>query len=238
MLVWSRAMSKSLEVLDLLIVAAHSSELVGLGAAFGSVSVRGLHVDASEIGVGLPAACVGTMRSLRDRRPRAVILLGSCGLYPETAAGIASPLLTPVIPESVQLLDLAVATSTAAFPDPMPRATSIDRTLADGLASFAPNRLRGALGTTLGITTSDEVAHSLEHHSQCATENLEALGVALACESERVSFATLLVVTNIVGARGRKDWREQRVAAAERGGRILLDWLEAGAPGFNNTGSD
>jgi nucleoside phosphorylase len=224
-----KAMPKSL---DVLIAAAHSSELAGLGPAFGSASVRGLHVDACELGVGMPAACVGAMRCLRDRRPRALILLGSCGVYAGAAASLSAPLLTPMVPETVQLVDLAVATDAAAFPDPMPRTCSFDRALGDGLAGFAPDALRGALATTLGITTSDEVAQSLERATRCTTENLEALGVALACESERVPFAALLVVTNLVGTRGRQAWREQHGLAAERGGRILLDWLEAGAPGL------
>jgi nucleoside phosphorylase len=218
------------EPLDVLIAAAHPSELTGLGVAFGSVCVRCLHVTACAVGVGLPAASVGTVRSLRDRRPRAVVLLGSCGIYPEAASDVA--LLQPVVPDSLQLAELAVARREAAFPDPMPRTGLIDRALADGIAGGTPGVLRGSLATTLGITTSDEVASTLARETGCATENLEATGVALACQAEGVRFAALLVVTNVVGRSGRREWLQHHAAAADRGGRILLDWLEAGAPGL------
>lgn len=218
------------ESLDVLIVAAHPSELAGLGTAFGSAPVRGLHVAARSVGVGLPAATVGTMRNLQDRLPRALILLGSCGTYPHAAAAVS--LLQPVVPDSVLLTDVALARDEAAFPDPMPRTAKVDRLLSDGIARFSPKPLRCALATTLGITTSNEAAQALERQSACATENLEAMGVALACETHGVPFATLLVVTNVVGERGRSEWLQHHDAAAERGGRIVLDWLEAGAPGL------
>jgi len=240
--------------LDVLIAAAHESELAGLRSALGpslTGRVRALHVGTCEIGIGLPAATVGAMRNLRDRRPRALILLGSCGAYPAAAAtalGIAvpeptqpsalevetlpEPLMRVVIPESVHLADAAIARSQAEFPDPMSRTADVDRDLAEGLARFYPNAWRGALATTLGITTSNTLAHRIESDSHCGTENLEALGVALACESEKVPFCALLVITNVVGDRGRGQWRQNHVAAAESGARVLLDWLEADAPGL------
>lgn len=240
--------------LDVLIAAAHESELAGLRSALGpslAGRVRGLHVGTCEIGIGLPAATVGTMRNLRERRPRALILLGSCGAYPAVAAasiGVAvqessqpspgesetlpEPLMRIVIPESVHLADAAIARSQAEFPDPMARTAGVDKDLADGLARFYPNAWRGALATTLGITTSNTLAHRLESDSHCGTENLEALGVGLACESEHVPFCALLVITNVVGDRGRGQWRQNHAAAAGSGARVLLDWLEADAPGL------
>jgi nucleoside phosphorylase len=241
--------------LDVLIAAAHESELAGLRSALGpslTGRVRGLHVGTCEVGIGLPAATIGTMRNLRDRRPRALILLGSCGAYPAVAAtalGIGvhegsqastldaetlpEPLMRVVIPETLHLADAAIARSQAEFPDPMLRMASVDKDLADGLARFDPKAWRGALATTLGITTSNTLAHRIESDSHCGTENLEALGVALACESEHVPFCALLVVTNVVGDRGRGQWRHNHTAAAESGARVLLDWLEADAPGLS-----
>lgn len=221
------------ESLDVLIVVAHPMELAGLGQGFGTTPVRGLHVATCGVGVGLPAASVGTARSVRDMRPRAVILLGSCGIFPDASGSAA--LLQPVVPDDIQLVELAVATKQAAFPDPMPRSAAVDRALAEGLARFAPDVRRGSLATTLGITTSDDVARTLERASGCSTENLEALGVALACEAERVPFAALLVITNVVGSSGRTDWLRNHEPAAVRGGRVVIDWLEAGAPGLGQS---
>src|SRR6202008_122654 len=100
-------------------------------------------------GVGLPAAAVGTMRRLREHRPRGVVLLGTCGMYPAEATALETagspPVLRAVIPESVYLMDVAVARSDAAFPDPMSRIGRVDPVLAGGLASLDPTVLRGAL---------------------------------------------------------------------------------------------
>ena len=233
--------------LDLLIAAAHPAELAGLRVAWGrplSSRVRGLHVAARAIGVGLPAAAVGAARAICELRPRALVLLGSCGVYPSAtrAAGPARGaaratsrhLLIPAIPERVQLVDAAVLGGRAAFPGPMPSGARLHRALTRGLARCAPGALRGTLATTAGITTSNALARRIARETGCETENLEALGVALACEAERVAFAALLVVTNTVGSRGRAQWLEHHAAAAERGARVLTEWLALGAPGLQS----
>ncbi len=74
---------------DLLILAAYAPELVGLRETLGTGLagvVHGVRVVCATVGVGLPAAGAGTMRHLREARPRAVILLGSCGAYPRRPA--------------------------------------------------------------------------------------------------------------------------------------------------------
>jgi nucleoside phosphorylase len=240
------------ESLDVLIAAAHPAELAGLRSLLGPALagvVRGLHVATCEVGVGLPAASAASVCRLRDRRPRALILLGSCGAYPATAgtalaediapqadpASLPWPLLQIAIPDRVLLADPGVASGQAAFPEPMPRTAPIDRALADGLAACARSPLRGALATTLGITTSNELAIRLERSSGCAFENLEALGVALACAAERVPFAALLAITNHVGERGRSQWLAHYARAAERGAEVLAKWLEQAGPGLPAT---
>jgi hypothetical protein len=136
------------------------------------------------------------------------------------------------IPDRVLLADPGVAAGQAAFPEPMPRMAPIDRGLADGLAACTDGPLRGPLATTLGITTSNELAVRLERSSGCAFENLEALGVALACDAQRVAFAALLPITNQVGEQGRSQWLAHHARAAERGAEVLAKWLEQAAPGL------
>jgi nucleoside phosphorylase len=235
------------ERIDLLIAAAHSAELAGLRALLGPAlrgDVRGLHVATCEVGVGLPAASAGTAYRLREHQPRALILLGSCGVYPRAAAGalaanatpafdtIPPPLLRVAIPDRVLLVDAGVARAQAAFPEPMLRAATPDAALAGGLAAFTEAPVHGALATTLAITTSNELAERLERESGCTTENLEALGVALACAAEQVAFAVLLPITNLVGEQGRAQWLAHHARAAERGAQVLAKWLESGAPGL------
>jgi nucleoside phosphorylase len=175
-----------------------------------------------------------------------LILLGSCGVYPAAAeAALAEdvrpeadsrssppPLLRVAIADRVILADPGVANTQAAFPEPMPRSAPIEPGLADGLAAHAEAPLRGSLATTLAITTSSELANRLERSSGCAFENLEALGVALACDAERVAFAALLPITNLVGEQGRSQWLANHARAAERGAEVLVKWLEQGAPGL------
>jgi nucleoside phosphorylase len=217
---------------DLLILAAHAPELVGLRSALGpglSGVVASVRVVCATVGVGLPAAAAGTMRHIRDARARAVLLLGSCGLYPQRAE--FRP-LQALVPTRVRLVDASVLVDKAAFPAPMQLVCAPDNKLADGLALCAPNALRGEVATTLGITTDDALARRLGRKSGCAGENLEAYSVALACASRDLRFASLLIATNAVGSEGREQWRKYQRKAAERGARLVLDWLERGARGL------
>lgn len=217
-------------MLDVLIAAAHPSELEGLREALGrslSARVRDLRVAANTVGVGVPAAALGAMRILREQRPRALVLLGSCGSYTR------APLLTAAVPNTLQLVDAAVLAGQAAFPGPMPVRAQAHRALSAGIAKCAGRGvLRGPLATTSGITTSDALARKIAAKSQCAVENLEGVAVGLACESEGVPFAALLVTTNVVGKHGRKQWLANHAAAAERGAEIVLAWIQKGAPGL------
>ena len=217
---------------DLLILAAHAPELLGLRGTLGTTLagvVDDLRIVCATVGVGLPAAAAGTMRHVRDARPRAVILLGSCGLYPRR--GEWQP-LQPVIPKMIHLVDATVLADKAAFPAPMQLRLETDDELGDGLAQSEPGALRGPVATTLGITTDDSLAGRLGRKSRCCAENLEAFAVALACASRDLPFASVLVTTNLVGSAGREQWQKHQRKAAERGARLLLDWLAHGARGL------
>jgi nucleoside phosphorylase len=217
---------------DLLILAAHAPELLGLRDALGTGLagvVEGLRVVCATVGVGLPAAGGGTMRHVRDARPRAVLLLGSCGLYPRRAEW--KPLL-PVIPKAVRLVDATVLADKAAFPAPMQLVLEPDKALAEGLAQSEPSALRGTVATTLSITTDDQLAGRLGRKTSCCAENLEAFSVALACAARDLPFAAVLVSTNLVGSSGREQWSKHQRKAAERGARLVLEWLARGARGL------
>jgi nucleoside phosphorylase len=217
---------------DLLILAAHAPELVGLRGALGPALhgvIADVRVVCATVGVGLPAAGAGTMRHVRDARPRAVVLLGSCGLYPRRSEFRA---LVPVVPDAVRLVDPSVLADKAAFPAPMQLLMEADVGLSRSLAETDPSSLRGEVATTLSITTDDSLARNIGRKSRCAAENLEAFAVALACATRDLPFACVLVATNEVGSRGREQWRKHQRKAAERGGRLIVDWLEQGARGL------
>jgi nucleoside phosphorylase len=158
-----------------------------------------------------------------------VLLLGSCGLYPRRAE--FRP-LAALIPTGVRLVDASVLQEKAAFPAPMQLLCEPDRGLSNCLAESDAGTLRGELATTLGITTDDTLARAIGKKSGCAGENLEAFSVALACAARDLPFASVLVATNAVGSSGREQWRKYQRKAAERGAKLVLDWIEQGARGL------
>lgn len=217
---------------DLLIVAAHAPEFVGLRAALGTGLagvVGSVRVVCAAVGVGMPVAGAGTMRQLRDARPRAVILVGSCGAYPKRAV---PALLDLVVPERVQLVDPTVLADKAAFPAPMQTSLDTEPLLSHGLAGTVADVRRGRVAATLSITTCDVLAARIGKRSECDTENLEAFAVGLACAALAVPFAAVLAVTNVVGSEGREQWSKHRRKAAERSACLVLDWIHRGARGL------
>jgi nucleoside phosphorylase len=217
---------------DVLVLAAHAPELVGLRSTLGNGlrgTVASLQVDCATVGVGMPASASGTTRVLEEHDPRAVVLIGSCGLYPRR---IEFRALTPVVASGVRLVDASVLAEQAAFPAPMQLLCAPDRALSEGLAQVDPSTLRGEVATTLAITTDDTLAQELGTKSGCAAENLEAYAVALACAAHDLPFACLLVATNAVGSEGRSQWQSYQRSAAEKAAELLLQWLERGAKGL------
>lgn len=223
-------MAQAADGIDVWIAAAHPLELEMFHARLGAdlrASVCGRTIAATHVGVGLALAGAGAMRGLLEHRPRAVVLVGSCGIYGETSAFRPGQL---VIPARVELLDVAELAGEAAFPQPMPRAVDTAAELSHALARNGHEVLRGTLATTLGISTSDKLAARLSD-SGCVAENLEAISIALACRERGVPFAAVLGVTNRVGSQGRAQWAQYRALAANATAEHVLQWLEAGAPG-------
>ena len=218
---------------DLLVLAAHAPELVGMRATLGTGLagvVRNLRVVCAAVGVGMPVAGAGAMRHLCDAKPRAVVLIGSCGIYPRQAAHAPLEL---VVPERIRLLDPTVLGGKAAFPEPMQTMLETDDALSHGLASTATAIHRGTLATTLSITTDDVLAGRIGKKTECIGENLEAFSVGLACAAAGVPFAAILAVTNTVGSVGREQWSKHRRKAADRSASLLLDWIHRGARGLS-----
>ena len=94
---------------DILILAAHAPEFVGLrphlGEALNGV-VRGLTIVAKTIGVGMAVSGAGAANRIHQLNPRAVVLLGSCGVYPSS---LDYRPLDIVVPNRCHLFDATVA---------------------------------------------------------------------------------------------------------------------------------
>ena len=81
------------------------------------------------------------------------------------------------------------------------------------------------LGTTLSITTDDELARALGESTGCDGENLEAIAVAHACMLARIPCAVLVACTNEVGSHGRAAWLAHHAEAARTTARVLEAFL-------------
>ena len=210
-------------ITDVLVLAAHAVELEGLASLLGT-----RRVACASVGVGLTAAGAGAMKALLEHAPRAVVLIGSFGRYPSSAVGGTPD--DAYVAERVRLVDAAVAQKKGAFPAPMPTEVLLDRSLSIALERHGAKPMP-ALGTTLSITTDDELARALGEGTGCDGENLEALAVAQACAIEHVPCAVLVACTNEVGSRGRADWLAHHAEAARSTARVLEAFLHARAAG-------
>jgi futalosine hydrolase len=163
-------------------------------------------VWAVPVGIGLPAAAVGTARALSGRSPKAVVLLGTCGAFPGRGLAVGDV----VVATGVRLGSAAAARGEGAMPAPMVEVLPCDSTVL---------RVPGKsvqVATTLAVTTTAGLAAAMTESTGCDVEHLEAYAIALACRAAGVPFMAVLVVANEVGSEGRAQWAEhhQRVSDA------------------------
>jgi len=218
------------EVTDVLIVAAHAPELAGLRELIGGQlggRVADIRIAIEAVGIGLPAAAVGTVTTVRAHKPSCVVLVGTCGAYDSRGGDLA--VAQPVIAKRLHLASTAAAEERGAFPGPMAVGLDTDVALTRGLAGETERRVDVA--TTLAITTDDVLATRVGDAFRCEVEHLEAFAVASACARENVPLAVVLAVANRVGSRARDEWRRHHEAAGKAATDLVADWLRRGAPG-------
>jgi len=217
---------------DLLIVAAHAPEMAGLRTHLSDSLVgtlNGLHVRGKAVGIGMGVAGSATARGILAVSPRAVLLLGSCGIYP------GLPQYRPhdvLVSTRVQLVSHAVNAGKSEFPAPMQTTVEGDPLLAAGLAASAPRAFTTTVATTLARTVDDTFAASVGPSTGCEAENLEAFAVAQACKAADLPFAAVLGVSNIVGSTGAHDWRQFQRAAVNAAADAVVAWVHKGAQGL------
>jgi nucleoside phosphorylase len=217
---------------DVLVLAAYPPELAGLRRTLGDelyANISGVVVSGKAVGVGLPNATAGTTQRLLHLRPRAVVLIGTCGVYPGAQPRVGEA----VVPRRVLLVDPLEVERRGAMPEPMGRSLECNPMIALGLGAGRPPSCDVA--NTLGVTTDDLLAQKIGSSIGCALENLEAFGIANACALQRVSFACVLGVSNRVGSAGREEWRSHHRNAAQAACDVVSRWLIAGAVGLPHT---
>jgi futalosine hydrolase len=213
---------------DVLILAAFHPELAPFREALGdgmSARLGTLVVTARAMGIGLPMATVGAATHIAELKPRAVVLVGTCGSY--AAAGLS--IGDVVAARRVRLVDPSVAAGTSQFPEPMSVLVDTHTGMTRGLEAAGANP--ADVATTLAITVDDATAARLALATGAAAEHLEAYGVATACSARGVPFAAALGVANVVGTNARVEWRRHHRAAAQGAATAVLRWLPTFARG-------
>ncbi|MBX7191301.1 MAG: hypothetical protein K1X94_04560 [Sandaracinaceae bacterium] len=217
---------------DVLVVAAGAPDLLGLRAHFGDKLegvVRGLVVRSKVVGFGPGVAGATTARGLLALNPRAVVLLGSCGVYPNL------PQYQPhdvVVTSRVLALDHAVIQGAAEWPTPMSTTVDASAAMVAGLSAGRHRTHVAPVASPLALTRSDSLASRITSVTGAHVENTDAFGVACAAAGAPVPFACALGVANIVGSTGRADWQQFQRDAVTQAANALIAWLHAGAAGL------
>lgn len=217
---------------DLLIVAAHAPEMAGLRPYLTEKligTIRGLHVRGKAVGLGMASAGPATARGILAVNPRAVILIGSCGVYPGLPQYRPHDIL---VSTRLSLISHAVQARRSQWPGPMVTTAECNPLLAAGLASVGGRIFQAPLGCTLAQTVDDNVAASVHPGTGCEAENLEAFSVAMACKAADIPFTSVLGVSNIVGSTGAHDWAQFQRAAVNRAAEVIVTWVQRGAQGL------
>ncbi len=204
----------------ILVVAAWRPELRALTRSRRPPGDRS--VERAVVGVGPVEAALGTARALADLQPRALILLGTAGVYrgsgPRPAIGAA------VVARNIRFASVGTTRGLVYFPGPMPLAASCDRKLRSGLAAAA-SVLQVDVACPPAITRSAAAAAEVAGETGAAVENLEAFAVARAAAEAGVPFAAVLGIANQVGPRAHAEWAAHGAEAAARACAVLLEYL-------------
>ena len=143
---------------DVLIVAAHAPEMAGLRPYLSEKligTIRGLQVRAKAVGIGMGVAGPATARGILGTNPRAVLLLGSCGVYPNLPQYRPHDVL---VASRIQLVSPAVLAQRAEFPGPMQTQVECDPMLTTGLSAAGG---RTFVAPVAGMTNASSSSPSL-----------------------------------------------------------------------------
>lgn len=224
---------------DILIVGASAPELIGIRDHFGTSFegvVRGLTVQTKLIGYGPAVAASGTARAIAMLSPRAVVLVGTAGVFPGLEPLV--PGLGPYQPydvlvaTKVSTLDHAERRGEAEWPTAMPTSFEPSLVIATAIAAGRHRFFTAPIASPMTLTRSDEQAAQAARSGVGHAESTEAYGVAAAAVGADVPFACVLGVSHLVGSTGRADAPRFQRAAASKAAAGAIGWLQAGALGL------
>ena len=217
---------------DLLLVAAHAPDLAGMRTFLGEKldgQVRGLTIKTKVLGFGMAVAAASCARGVQALAPRAVIMIGTCAVFP------GLPQYRPydvLLPTKVQLVDASVLARKSAFPDPMQTSVECHALLRAAMQASAPRAVQAVIASMIAPVIDDALAATMHGASGCDADNGELFGVAAACAAANVPFVAALGVANLVGSTGRHDWAQFQREAVTQAGQAIGTWLHNGAQGL------
>jgi futalosine hydrolase len=200
--------------MKLLVVAAFEPELVEFRAL---VRASNLDVVAEAIGVGVVEAAIGMTQSIADHRPTHALMLGTCGAF----VGVSPLAIGEVVTAATtRVADASLLDAHAELPAPMPATCDL---------ALHPTIVRAGarlvdVANTVGITVDDGLARRLGENMRAhgGVEHLEAFAFARACASRGVLGGVVLGIANLVGARGREEWRAHHIEASAAAARVAI----------------
>jgi nucleoside phosphorylase len=222
-----------MSMVDVLVIGAHPPALIGLRDHLGQAlhgSAFGLNVSAKVCGVGMGVAGAWTAKRLVQLAPRAVVLVGTTGIYPGVPG--FQP-LDVVVAEELKLLDHAALGGHAAYPTPMQTQLSAPSAMTAGLLGDQRGRIhRVKIASPLADTRDTGFATAVPARLGCAAESLEAFAVAQACQLMDVPFGVALGISHVLGEHAETDWQRYQRDASRASATAVLNWIHAGAPGM------
>lgn len=217
---------------DVLVFGSHGPDLRGIRDAVGDRvdgQIAGLHVTGKTVGVGMPVAGASAAKRVFQLAPRAVVHLGTCGVYP------GLPDYQPydvIVASKLVLVDHGVLTGKARWPEPLQGERSPHAMLISGLAAAGNRVFQAPVACTTAVTTDEALAADIPRLTGCHAENLEAFAVAHACHLAEVPFVSVLAATHVVGPTAKEDWVKYERQATLRAAEALITWLHNGAQGL------
>lgn len=217
---------------DVLVVASHAPDLAGmrpyLSERLDGV-IRNLRVKAKIVGVGVAVASASCARGILAVQPRVVVMIGTCGVYPNL------PQYRPhdvVIPGRVHLLCHSALAGRSTYPDPLQTVAECHPLMAAAMQQGHPRAFISTVASPLASTTEDALAAAVHPATGFEAENLEIFGIASACRAADVPFVAALGVSNIIGSTGRHDWAQFHRDAVSASANAVAAWIHNGAQGL------
>jgi nucleoside phosphorylase len=206
----------------ILIVAAFPPELKALASVLRARAQRGAPAVArAVVGVGAVEAAAGAARALALLEPRAVVLVGTAGVY----AMRGGPAIgQAVLARRSALASLSAASGAGYLPAPVPDVQDTDPGLRRALADGQPLPALD-VACPVAITRTRAAATALARHTGAALENLETFAVARACAQARTPFAAVLGISNRVGPQAHREWLRHATQAAAVACAVVERWL-------------